>query len=265
VLFSVAALLLPLTIYLQSVLGLSALAAGLVLAPPSVVQMLIAPFAGKLADRVGGKFILFGGLLLFATGFAVLSAAAEPDSSRMSLMPGLLIAGVGMGAVFAPMNTLAMRRVTVQMAGAASGVISLARQFGAVLGGAAVGALLQSQLTAKITDEATARAAELPADMRDGFVSALQSVADGTGSFSPLYAIAKLGLPAAQRGQVNALASEVFGQGFVDALHPTLLLPIITLVAAAALCLLLSKHDAGPEQPVSADAAERPTAVQQVR
>jgi hypothetical protein len=173
-----------------------------------------------------------------------------------------------MGAVFAPMNTLAMRRVTVQMAGAASGVIGLARQFGAVLGGAAVGALLQSQLASKITDEATTRAGELPADMRDGFVSALQSVADGTGSFSPLYAIARLGLPAAQRGQVNALASEVFGQGFVDALHPTLLLPIITLLAAAALCLLLSKHDAtpaGPEQPVPADAADRPAAAQQVR
>ncbi|MBW6437071.1 DHA2 family efflux MFS transporter permease subunit [Actinoplanes hulinensis] len=268
VLFSVAALLLPLTLYLQSVLDLSPMQAGLVLAPPSIVQLLIAPFAGKLADRVGGKFILFGGLVLFAAGFGILAATAEADSSRLSLMPGLLIAGVGMGAVFAPMNTLAMRGVTVQMAGAASGVISLARQFGSVLGGAAVGALLQSQLSSRIVVAVSDRAGEVPPGVRDGFVAAMRSIADGSASFSPLAALARLGIPEAQRAQVGALAAEVFGRSFAEALRPTLLLPIATLVVAALLCLLLSNRDAvpaAPERPETEDATEPATAVQRVR
>src|SRR5262249_35465240 len=55
---------LPFTIYLQSVLGFSALKAGLTMAPASVISIFIAPVAGRLTDRVGGKYLLMLGLFL---------------------------------------------------------------------------------------------------------------------------------------------------------------------------------------------------------
>ena len=55
---------LPFSIYLQSVLGFSALKAGLTMAPASLVSMFVAPVAGRMSDRIGGKYILMAGLLL---------------------------------------------------------------------------------------------------------------------------------------------------------------------------------------------------------
>src|SRR5213080_3080314 len=59
--FGMFGLFLPLTIFLQSVLGLSALQAGLTTAPMSLISMFVAPVAGRMADRIGGKWILFLG------------------------------------------------------------------------------------------------------------------------------------------------------------------------------------------------------------
>ncbi len=59
---------LPFSIYLQDVLGFSALKAGLTMAPASVVAMFVAPVAGRMSDRIGGKYILMTGLVLFAGG-----------------------------------------------------------------------------------------------------------------------------------------------------------------------------------------------------
>src|SRR5512135_1518864 len=57
----------PLTIYFQSVLGFSALKAGLTMAPASLISMFVAPVAGRMTDKIGGKFILMSGLTLFGT------------------------------------------------------------------------------------------------------------------------------------------------------------------------------------------------------
>ena len=80
--FAVLGLFVPLTIYLQSVLGLSALQAGLTLLPQALVMMLVAGSAGSLADRLGGKYILIMGLTLFACSMAYMNWIAEVDSAR---------------------------------------------------------------------------------------------------------------------------------------------------------------------------------------
>ena len=91
--FAMIGMFLPMTIYMQSVLGFSALKAGLVMAPSSVVSMFLAPVAGKLSNRIGGKFILMGGLTLYAIGMLWLcssprSGRAGPRSSPLSSSPG---------------------------------------------------------------------------------------------------------------------------------------------------------------------------------
>ena len=68
---------LPLTIYLQSVLGFSALKAGLAMAPASLVSLFVAPVAGRMTDKIGGKYILMSGLILFAIGMGWLGLIAH--------------------------------------------------------------------------------------------------------------------------------------------------------------------------------------------
>jgi EmrB/QacA subfamily drug resistance transporter len=138
---------LPLTIYLQSVLGFSAIKAGLTMAPASLVSGFTAPFAGRLADR-GGKYLLMCGFLLYAAGLALIVEVAGPASHWYDLLPGYLIAGLGIGCTMSPMQTIATRNVDPRLAGAASGVLNTFRQTGSALGSAVVLAVLQSRLAA---------------------------------------------------------------------------------------------------------------------
>jgi EmrB/QacA subfamily drug resistance transporter len=78
--FAMLGLFLPLTIYYQSVLGLTALEAGLTIVVQPLVMMFVAPVAGTLADRVGGKYLLMGGLILFSAGMGYIDWIARVDS-----------------------------------------------------------------------------------------------------------------------------------------------------------------------------------------
>jgi nitrate/nitrite transporter NarK len=90
--FGVLSLLLPIGIYLQSVRGFSAMTAGLTLAPMSLVAMFTAPFAGRMADRIGGKYILMTGITVFAIGFGALRLVAGPDSTWINfLVPAMAL------------------------------------------------------------------------------------------------------------------------------------------------------------------------------
>jgi MFS family permease len=138
---------LPLTIYLQSVLGFSAIKAGLTMAPASLVSGFTGPFAGRLADR-GGKYLLMSGFLLYAAGLALIVGIAGPASHWYDLLPGYLVAGLGIGCTMSPMQTIATRNVDPRLAGAASGVLNTVRQTGSALGSAVVLAVLQTRLAA---------------------------------------------------------------------------------------------------------------------
>jgi len=257
--FGMLGLFLPLTIYLQSVLGLSALQAGLTTAPMSVISMLIAPLAGRTADRIGGKWILFIGLSLFSTGMGVLIASAHVGSSRLHLLPGLIVAGVGLGMTFAPLQTIAMRNVEPRMAGAASGMINTTRQLGGVIGAAAVGALLQAQISTHLKSAALANAAQLPPQYRSQVVGALSHIASGNqdiagGQISPRL---PAGVPDQVRAQLTAFFTLVFHQGFVGAMRVTLWLPIAVMGCAALSVLLVRRRrpDRRASLPEEAEAA----------
>jgi len=242
--FGMMSLFLPIVIYLQSVRGFSALTAGLTLAPMSLTSMLVAPFAGRMADRVGGKYILMTGVFVFAVGFGTLTFVAGPDSTWLTFLVPAIVAGAGMGMTFAPLTTVAMRNIEPRMAGAASGVLNTTRQVGQAVGSAVVGALLQNRLAITLHDQAVSHAAALPAALRDPFVAAFSSAASngfqiGTGENG-----AKLpsGLPPAVAQQLTALAHDVFVSGYIDALKQTLVLPIVVLALTAFTALLIKRR-----------------------
>src|SRR5258707_2426682 len=137
-------LFLPIVIYLQSVRDFTALTAGLTFAPMSLTSMVVAPFAGRLADRIGGKYILMSGISLFTVGFSLVAYVAGPDSTWINFLVPAIIAGAGMGMTFAPMTTVAMRNIQPRMAGAASGVLNTTRQLGPAIGSLGVRRVLQN-------------------------------------------------------------------------------------------------------------------------
>jgi EmrB/QacA subfamily drug resistance transporter len=262
--FGMMSLFLPIVIYLQSVRGFSALTAGLTLAPMSLTSMIVAPFAGRMADRMGGKYILLVGVFTFAIGFGTLTFVAGPDSTWINFLVPAIVAGAGMGMTFAPMTTVAMRNISPSMAGAASGVLNTTRQVGAAVGSAVVGALLQNRLAITLHDQAVSHASALPAAYRDQFVAAFSSVATngfeiGTGQNG-----AKLpsGLPPAVAQQLTSLAHDVFVSGYIDALKQTLVVPIAVLALTAFSALLIKRRqrpaveqEESPSQEVAAAAS----------
>ncbi|MEU8800326.1 DHA2 family efflux MFS transporter permease subunit [Spirillospora sp. NPDC048819] len=240
---------LPLTIYLQSVLGYSALQAGLILAPTSALSAVLSPVAGRLSDRIGGKYILIAGLTLYAIGMLWVAVIAGVATDWTAFIAPLTMIGLGVSGVFPPMATEATRNVPPRLAGAASGVNNTIRQVGSVLGSAAVGAVLQNRLAAALHDEAAARSSAVPPDLRDGFVQGFAGAAEGGLEVGAAQGGPQQGLPAGVppdvANRIHELAAQVYSHGFVDALKPTLALPIAVVLLSAAACLTLRGHRAG--------------------
>jgi EmrB/QacA subfamily drug resistance transporter len=244
---------LPLTIYLQSVLGFSALKAGLVIAPASVVSMFVAPVAGRSTDKIGGKFILMSGLTLFGVGIGWLALIAHPNSSWPVFMAPLIVAGLGMGCIFAPMVTVAMRNIQPQLAGAASGVLNTVRQVGLVIGTAAVGALLQNRLVSSIASQASTKSAALPPQVRGRFISEINKSAQsgiqvGAGQSGGSTHLGP-GVPAQIVAEITRIGHDVFTSAFVTAMRQTMILPVILLAIGAVSCLAIKEPKRTPAAP----------------
>ncbi len=253
--FGMLSLFLPVTIYLQSVRGFSALTAGLTFAPMSLTSMFVAPFAGRFADKVGGKYILLTGISLFTIGFGLVTYVAGPDSTWVTFLVPAIIAGAGMGMTFAPMTTVAMRNISPRMAGAASGILNTTRQLGAAIGSAVVGAILQNQLATTLHDQAVSHAAALPAAFRDQFVAAFSSVSSNGFQIGTGQTGAKLpqNIPPAIQHQLSALARDVFVSAYIDAMKATLIVPVAFLAVTALTTLLIKRRQrpaASQDEPV---------------
>src|SRR6201982_4198569 len=244
---------LPLTIYLQSALGFSALKAGLTLAPSSLVMIVAAPFLGRLTDKTGGKYILICGLTLFAVGMGWVVLIATPHSTWYDFLPALIVAGLGMGGTFAPLTTVAMREVDPRMAGAASGVLNTTRQVGSVIGTAAVGALLQTRLSPSLTTRPASASSSLPPQARAPFVNGFrQAASSGLIGGAPAGSGAPAGAPPGLAAQLHRLGAEVFSTGYVLAMRWTMVMPIAVVLIAAASCFAIKNKAAG-QGPVAAE------------
>ena len=258
---------LPFTIYLQSALGFSALKAGLTMAPASIISMFVAPVAGRMTDKIGGKYILLSGLMLFAVGFGLTAVIATTASQWQDFIWPLAIAGVGMGCTFAPMTTVAMRNIEPRVAGAASGMINTVRQVGAVIGTAAVGALLQNRLAASLPPAATQLASSLPPGARQNFITGFTRAAQNGSAANPTQGAninLPRGTPTSLASEIHKLASEVFSAGYVTAMHSTMIWPVALLVVASLSCLGIKRgvRPTTPAGPATAESATLPEASQ---
>jgi EmrB/QacA subfamily drug resistance transporter len=141
--FSVLGVFLYLAIYMQAVLGFSALKAGLMYLPATVPIALLSPVSARLAERVGAASLTAVGMVFVAAAGAVETRLTAHTDYGL-IVAVMVVLGIGMGCVTAPISRLAIASAEARFAGAASGVFAMSRQIGAALGVAVVGAVVQS-------------------------------------------------------------------------------------------------------------------------
>jgi EmrB/QacA subfamily drug resistance transporter len=246
--FALQSMLLLNALNLQSVLGFTPVHSGLTVLPLTIALTATAPFAGRLTDRFGGKWVLLTGLVVYAIGIVGVAAVSSTSATSFTFAPVLLIAGLGMGTIFAPLATTAMRSAPPQLAGPASGTLNTARQLGATLGGAVTGAVLAARLAVELRSRAITASAVLPTRARAPFITALSANTEvGRGQAA---ATIPAGTPARLVPLLRELIANVFGHGYIAAMRPTLAVSVGVLLAGAALCLAIRRAPTSPRPTV---------------
>jgi EmrB/QacA subfamily drug resistance transporter len=145
---SMFAMFLYLTLYIQNILGYSALESGLRFMPTTLLSFLVAPVSGKLAQRLGVRWFMAGGLALVGAGLLLMSGL-QPGDDWTALLAGMMVCGGGIGMVNPALATAAIGVVEPHRSGMASGINSTFRQVGVATGIAAWGVLFQHRVEAE--------------------------------------------------------------------------------------------------------------------
>ena len=222
---SVFSALTYLILYIQNLLGYSALETGLRFLPLTGAIFLTAGIAGRLIDRVPVRFLIAPGFVLVGAGLMLMRGLQAGDDWT-HFLPGFLIAGVGAGLINVPLASTAVGVVEPARAGMASGINATFRQVGIATGVALLGSVLASH----VRDAVAERLADGPLASRAHELAA--AVADGR------TAEALRATPAPLRG----LAADAAQGGFADGLNAILLIGACVAFAAAVLTFALIRR-----------------------
>ncbi len=212
-----------LPLYLENVLGYSAVATGVRFLPLSLVSFFVAPIAGRLSARVPVRFLLGGGLALVGAAL-LLMWGISIHSPWTTLLAGFLVGGVGIGLVNAPLASTAVSVVEPRRAGMASGINNTFRQVGIATGIAALGAIFQSKITSYLGGTSV-----VPAGRVHQFAQAISSGATQQ---------ALRGVP----GQYRSRASTIAHSAFISGLNEILFVAAFVVFAGAILAFLLVRR-----------------------
>ncbi len=234
---SIFSLLTFLVIYVQNVLDYSAVETGVRFLFLSGASFVAAALAGRLTERVPVKWLIGPGFLVLGVGLLLIHGIRD-DSSWTHLIPGLLVAGVGIGMINPPLASTAVGVVTVDRSGMASGVNSTFRQVGIATGIAALGSLFSQQVADAVRPALNGK---VPAAALDPLTAALSggqvhAAAEG----AQKAAAANGGSGAGQ--QAFDLVNQVGTSAVVDALNHITLIAAVIAFAAAAFCLVLIRQ-----------------------
>jgi EmrB/QacA subfamily drug resistance transporter len=141
------------SLYMQNILGYSAVQAGAAFLPMTLLIILIAPIAGRTSDRVGSRWLLVAGMTLVGVHLVLFSRLGL-DASFWNLLPALLVGGVGMSLTMTPSAAAAVRSVPVDKSGVGSAVLNASRQVGGSIGIALIGAIMAAEIGGTRTPEA---------------------------------------------------------------------------------------------------------------
>ena len=158
---------LMLTLYMQQVLGYSAMQTGVAYLAVAGTAILWSAVAAQLVTRVGVKRVLVVGMIALTGGVLYFTQVSVGGSYVSDLLPGFLLVGLGLGFSFVPISIAALAGVQPAEAGLASGLINTSQQIGGALGIAALSTIATSR-----TDHAVASGTALPDALVHGFTAA---------------------------------------------------------------------------------------------
>jgi EmrB/QacA subfamily drug resistance transporter len=141
------------SLYMQNILGFSAVEAGAAFLPMTVLVILLAPVAGRASDRIGSRWLMTAGMTLVGIQLVYFSRLGV-DETFWTLLPALLVGGAGMALTMTPSAAAAVRSVPVDKSGVGSAVLNAFRQVGGSLGIAIMGAIVLSEAGGRRTPEA---------------------------------------------------------------------------------------------------------------
>jgi EmrB/QacA subfamily drug resistance transporter len=224
------ALLLYLTLYLQDVLGFSALQTGVRMLVLSGGILLTSALAGRLTAFVPIRFLIAPGLALVGIGL-LLMRGLTPASDWTHLIPGFIVAGAGTGLINPPLASTAIGVVTPDRAGMASGINSTFRQVGIATGIAGLGSVFSHTVRTRI-ESLLSQAPHLSSGASHALAA---GVAQGNGARAGV-----AHLPVAARGT----AVHAIRVGFVAGLNEVFLIgAILTLVSSVLTLVLIRSRD----------------------
>lgn len=169
---------LPMMFFLQTARGLTPTEAALLLIPMAVLSGVLAPFAGKLLDRVDPRIILIPGLLCVVVALVWYSTLINMGTDIwMFLLPSALM-GIGNAGMWGPLATTATRKLPPRQAGAGAGIYNTTRTIGSVIGSASIATFMQSRLEANLPGLADAPSGisgggSLPPEVAEGFAAGM--------------------------------------------------------------------------------------------
>jgi EmrB/QacA subfamily drug resistance transporter len=141
------------SLYMQNVLGYSAVQAGAAFLPMTILVILVAPMAGKISDRLGSRSLMTAGMVLVAAQLAYFSQLGA-DATFWDLLPALIIGGIGIPLTMTPGAAAVTRSVPVEKAGVGSAVLNAFRQVGGSMGIALIGAIMVHEAGGRRTTQA---------------------------------------------------------------------------------------------------------------
>jgi EmrB/QacA subfamily drug resistance transporter len=189
------------SLWVQSIGGLSPLQAGCVFIPLSALSFGVAGAGGRWLQTLPPRFVLGGGLLLIGVG-GLLMAMVDANSTWRVLVAGLAVLGVGVGMANPTLASAALAAVPRERSGMASGAVNTARQFGLAVGIAVLGTVFTAGATSALRDAGTPDPSGMASALSAGQAPKLLGAAD----------------PATRSGLADAL-----GAGFADGLRDVFL------------------------------------------
>ncbi|MGW7101296.1 MFS transporter [Streptomyces sp. NPDC054838] len=145
------------SLWLQSVEGLSPVGAGLVVVPLSLASFLVSALAGRLLHGAPARLTIGGGLALIGAGALLQAWMLDAGDGWPALVPGLLVTGAGVGAAIPSLAATVMGAVAPARAGMAGGALNTARQLGMAFGIAVLGSLFHAGLADGLAGSGRAR------------------------------------------------------------------------------------------------------------
>jgi EmrB/QacA subfamily drug resistance transporter len=223
---SIFAMFLYITLYLQDLLGLSPLAAGLRLLTLSGAILIVAAIAGRLTTVVPVRLLMGAGLALVGLSL-LLMRGLTAGSEWTHLLPGFIIGGIGVGLINPPLASTAIAVVPPRQAGMGSGINSTFRQVGIATGIAALGSIFTSAVRSHVAS-----------GLRSAHLSGAHTIATAISNGQVAQAIGHV------PPRARAAVGEVVRTSFVSGLNDIFLVgAIVALVGAAAALILIRSSD----------------------